>query len=250
MRTLRIPSVQHLARNWHASPERVCKKLVRLYENPPAISYAALAGAIHDRFVYRQPLDEILNGLKRSKAGAEHIKDLTQIMALIDDHFGLIDVRYFNSVSRRFYPVGRGLLVPFDPPILYGTAAGRHFPWFSFWARNPLAGEQLSLFVTLVVEMLREDPELDAADLQIVDLSRVEPDGERTVRLVPIASVPILTDARKTEMLEVFAEGFIRAKEMVSNPGFQADLRERRRKGQGSPEKPTGDGLGDNPLGF
>ena len=66
----------------------------------------------------------------------------------------------------RHYPVGRGLMVPFEPPLVYGIGGQLYFPWFSFWRRNPLSDERLSLFVTLVDEVLLQDPDLDTARLQ------------------------------------------------------------------------------------
>lgn len=48
-------------------------------------------------------------------------------------------------------------MVPFEGPMIYGVGGQLYFPWFSFWRRNPLANERLSLFVTLVEEVLLQD---------------------------------------------------------------------------------------------
>ena len=42
MAKLKVPSVQHLARNWKETPEQVHKKLVTLARHPPQFSYEPL----------------------------------------------------------------------------------------------------------------------------------------------------------------------------------------------------------------
>jgi hypothetical protein len=104
-------------------------------------------------------------------------------------------------------------MVPFEPPIIYGSVGGAIFPWFSFWKSNPLAGDRLSLFVTLVKEVLADDPDLEEADFQILDFSAPKGSSQRELKVTHASDVPILSDARKTEMLEIFAEGYFAAEE-------------------------------------
>jgi hypothetical protein len=112
-------------------------------------------------------------------------------------------------VERRYYPVAQGLMVPFEPPMIYGIGGQLYFPWFSFWRQNPLARERLSLFVTLVEEILLQDPDLETARFDILDFGA--PDGTRILSVIPAADIPRVEDARKIEMLSTFAEGFFQA---------------------------------------
>ncbi len=75
---------------------------------------------------------------------------------------------------------------------------------------------RLSLFVTLVDELLADDPDLAAADFQILDFSvpkvRVAKPGEqkppRQLRIIDACDIPRVNEETKLEMLTVFAEGY------------------------------------------
>jgi hypothetical protein len=129
---------------------------------------------------------------------------------------------FVQGVDRRYYPIGRGLMVPFEPPLLYGVGGKLTFPWFSFWRSNPLAKARLSLFVTIVDELLMDDPDLATAEFQILDFSvpkprTGEPKPERELRLIDSRDIPRVTNETKLEMLTTFAEGyFLAAKELAA----------------------------------
>jgi len=107
-------------------------------------------------------------------------------------------------------------MVPFDPPLIYGKDGVLHFPWFSFWRSNPLAGERLSLFVTIVEDVLLQDPDLENARFQILDFSAPGPKLNRELKIIDAREIGRLTAKRKIEMLSVFAEGFVLATEALA----------------------------------
>jgi hypothetical protein len=102
-------------------------------------------------------------------------------------------------------------MVPFEPPMIYGVGGQIYFPWFSFWRRYPLAQEPLSLFVTIVDEVLLQDPDLEHARFQILDFSCAGPKEPRILTIIEARDIPRLDGSRKTAMLEAFAEGYFRA---------------------------------------
>lgn len=126
---------------------------------------------------------------------------------------------FVQGIDRRYYSIGRGLMVPFDPPLLYGVGGKLTFPWFSFWRSNPLADARLSLFVTMVDELLADDPDLAAADFQILDFSvpkvkivkAGQPKPPRQLRIIDAHDIPRVSEPTKLEMLTVFAEGYFMA---------------------------------------
>jgi hypothetical protein len=79
-----------------------------------------------------------------------------------------------------------------------------------------LADERLSLFVTLVGEVLLEDPDLDTAIFQILDFSRPAAEEKRRLLIVEAREIPRLTDSRKRAMLETFADGYRRARDELA----------------------------------
>jgi hypothetical protein len=222
---LKVPSVQHLARNWRSTPERICRKLVSLAESPPSFNYNPLFGAVRDMLVFNQPYDEIVEGVRRHVKRLDVRENLLGVLPLIRDHFASVVPDFVQAIDRRYYSIGRGLRVPFDPPLLYGVGGKLIFPWFSFWRSNPLADARLSLFVTLVDELLADDPDLAAADFQILDFSvpktRKTKAGEqkpaRQLRIVDASDIPRVSVQTKLEMLTIFAEGYRMAVQELSS---------------------------------
>jgi hypothetical protein len=218
MAELRIPSVQHLARNWNGDPAVIARALVRLALNPPLFNYNPLHSAARDLLVLGVHYDQVVEGIRRMKR--EKVREnLLGVLPLIRDHFAGVSPDFCQSIDKRYYPVGRGLMVPFEPPMIYGVGGQLYFPWFSFWRRNPLANERLSLFVTLVDEILMQDPDLENARFEILDFSCPGPKTGRCLRVLDAHDIPRIDDARKAEMLEKFAEGYFRAlAELAGSP--------------------------------
>ncbi len=99
----------------------------------------------------------------------------------------------------------------------------------AFLIRSPT--ERLSLFVTLVDEILMQDPDLEAARFEILDFSCPSIRQPRELRIIDARDVPRLDERRKIGMLECFAEGYFRALEELAGaappppPGEGADDR-------------------------
>lgn len=211
---LRIPTLQHLARNWRPDPELIAKTLVKLALDPPRFNYNPLYGAVRDLLVFRVPYDQIVAGIGRIPRESVR-NNLLAVLPLIRDHFDGVAPDFFQTVERRYYPVRRGLMVPFEPPMIYGVGGQIYFPWFSFWRSNPIAKERLSLFVTLVDEVMLQDPDLENARFEVLDFSCPHPKKARTLTVLDARDVPRLGTAVKNEMLEIFAEGYSRALERL-----------------------------------
>jgi hypothetical protein len=215
MPRLHVPTAQHLARNWNADPDRICKNLVRLALSPPNFNYALLFRLARDMLVFNQPYGDIVAAVHRIGRKDLRAKFL-EILPLLRDHFEGVNPDYFEDVEPRMYSVGRGLLVPFAPPFIYGVGGQLYFPWLSFWRSNPLADERLSLFVTIVEQVLLNDPDLETAVFQIVDFSAPASASSRELRVIQATDIPRLTDARLREMLDAFAEGYFRAQDALA----------------------------------
>jgi hypothetical protein len=210
MLELRVPSVQHLARNWRSDPALIARILVRLVRNPPRFNYNPLYSAVRDLLVLGTPYDQVVEGIRRIKRVRVR-KNLLEVLPLIRDHFVGVAPDFYQTIDKRYYPVGRGLMVPFEPPMIYGVGGQLYFPWFSFWRQNPLANERLSLFVTLVDEVLMQDPDLETARFEILDFSCPAPKQPRTLRVIDARDIPRVNETRKAEMLDAFAEGYFLA---------------------------------------
>lgn len=120
------------------------------------------------------------------------------------------------------YPLARDLMIPFTPPLIYGVNGRLVFPWFSFWKTNPLADERLSLFVTVVDEILKQDADLDNAIFQILDFSAPPKCKRRQLKVFDTKDIPRLSENRKKEMLMVFSDGYQLAKEALAAKSIKA----------------------------
>lgn len=213
MAALRIPSLQHLARNWRGTPDKIRRELVSVATHSPTFNYNPLFSATRDLLAFRQPYDEVAEGIRRKVKRKDVRENLLSVLPLIDKHFRDETPDFVQMVSRRFYPVARELLVPFEPPLVYGAGGRLQFPWFSFWRRNPMRDERLSLFVTLVAEVLEGDPDLESARFHILDFSVPPRSNERDLMVFDARDVPRVPEAQKVEMLAIFAEGYRLAQE-------------------------------------
>lgn len=223
MAKLRVPSLQHLARNWRPDAERVKWQLVELVNNPPTFNYTPLYGAVRDLLVFRQPYEEVVRGIERYVRRDDVRENFLEVLPLLSEHFARVSPDFVQSVERRYYAVSRDLLVPFEPPILYGIGGRLYFPWLSFWRSNPLASERLSLFVTIVEDILLRDPDFEQATFEILDFS-VQARGEgRELSVIDSREIPRLTEMAKTEMLRVFAEGYLMAEAELSRKAAAKD---------------------------
>lgn len=219
MPKLKVPSVQHLSRNWHPNSDVIKNKLVRLARKPPRFSYEQMFGAVVDLLLLRVPYEQIVEGINRGVRREAVKKNFLDLLPLVNRYFAGLAPDYYQSVARRYYPAGRGLLIPFDPPLIYGTEGTVHFPWFSFWRRNPLSGKRLSLFASLVDDILLQDPDLEGAKFAILDFSAPAANRPRELLVIDATRIPRLSKEVVSEMLAVFAKGFLGAKaELAATP--------------------------------
>lgn len=205
---LKVPSIQHLARNWNPKPTVIGRRLVQLALSPPTFNYEALYSAVRDLLLFEQPYEQVVEGIRRGVRRPAVRDMLLDVLPLLWDHFHRVKPDYYQSVARRYYSAARGLMVPFDPPLIYGVDGQIWFPWFSFWRRNPLENQRLSLFVTIVEQILLQDPDLENAKFQILDFSASGPKLPRQLKIIEANVIRRLSNDEVTKMLSVFAEGY------------------------------------------
>lgn len=205
---LKVPSLQHLARMSKSDSTRVMKQLLALLENSPTFSYEPLYALISDMLVLRTPYEQVVEAVLRKGYRKDVEQRYLDILPLVKKFFDGHQVTAALPIAPRYYPLAKDLRVPFSPPMLFFSKRKAIFPWFLFWKSNPLKGESLSLFVTLVDEILKQDSDLDESKFVIVDLSFDEESEARILRVLPAETIPRLSDQRKRELLQVFVEGY------------------------------------------
>src|SRR5215813_13896621 len=203
-KTLKVPSLQHMARNWRDTPEGVRRQLVSLVKRPPQFTYDPLFAAVRDMLVFGVPYAQVVEGIRRAEKRPWVRELLIEVLPLISNYFaGISPDGPPRRVARRYYPLARDILIPFETPLEYRVKGQVYFPWFSFWRANPLSNRRLSLFVTIIEEVLLQDPDLDRAVFQILDFSIPEGERERRLLIIDANDIPRLDDREKRAMLEV-----------------------------------------------
>lgn len=222
MAKLNVPSLQHLARNWRPDPKRVCWQLVELAKNPPIFNYNPLFSAVRDLVILQQPYDQVAEGIRRGVRRDDVRENYLEVLPLIYQHFADVSPDYSQIVERQYYPVSKGLMIPFEPPVLYGLGGQIYFPWFSFWRSNPLKAERLSLFVSIVEEVLLQEPDLEDAKFNILDFSSPGKGQKRELTVIDTRDVERLPNSVKRDMLEIFAEGYFMAQTELASTSANA----------------------------
>lgn len=224
MSTLKVPSLQHLARIWRPTPEGVEKELLRLARNKPLFSYEILKNVPFDFLYFKVPKEQVARGIERKERRLSIRNNLLDIVALLHSHCSSITPEFVLPVGLQYYSLARNLRIPFSPTLMYRENGQTFFPWFIYWRDNPLTMEQYSLFVTLVEEMLRQDPALEGAKLQIVDISAPSKKDPRKLEVLDTDSLPRLSDSEKREKLAIFVEGFERAQTTLLSEVHEGEM--------------------------
>ncbi len=231
------PSLQHLVRTWRDSPERTKKVLVNNARSRPIFSYAPLHVAIREMLVLRVPYHQVIELVCRAEKRADYAKVLLEILPIIRHHLDGVAPDYFQDAAPRSYSLAPDIIIPFQPPVVYGIGGQLTLPWCIFWRKNPLAGKPLSLFMTLVDEILMEDPDLETATFQLLDFSIPKDEEERRLSIRDGRDIPRLSTAERDDMLGIWAEGFRQAR--VEMACMKEESKDRQ------PEQRAPDGQGD-----
>lgn len=222
---LHFPSAQHAAQHWRENPQFIANALVRLFENPPIFNYNALNSAVRDLLVLKVPYDQVKEGIRRGVKRKDVRDNFLEILPMIRDHFDGVNPDFVNTVSERRYQLGRGLFIPFRPPLLYGVGGEFVLPWFVFWRKNRLMGERLSLFISIVQEIMCQDPDLDEARIEILDFSVPRNETSRCLTVTDAKDLPALSEDRKLEMIRDVVVGFSMAEAEIARKSNQSSAK-------------------------
>jgi hypothetical protein len=223
MTVLKVPSLQHMARLCRPEPAGVTRELIKLLENTPTFSYAVLYDYVRDMLVLGVSLEDIEKDIRTRVRRTDVREKYLDLLPLIARFFQQKTVAFSQGVVPRYYSIDKDLQVPFAPPLVIGVEGRLVLPWFVFWKINPLADENLSLFVTIVREILEQDSDLADSEFSIVDLSHDPDAGCRTLKIIHADEIAIVSEKRKSEMLGVFAEGYREARRLTALKGSAKD---------------------------
>jgi hypothetical protein len=127
-KTVKVPSLQHMARNWRDTPDGVRRKLVALARHPPQFSYDPLFAAVRDMLVFGVPYTQVVGGIRRAEKRPWVRELLIEVLPLIGNHFaGVEPDGPPRRVARRYYPLARDILIPFEAPLEFSVGGQVYF---------------------------------------------------------------------------------------------------------------------------
>jgi hypothetical protein len=234
MPSLKVPSPAHLSLLYRETPEKVMKAQLALLNGAPNFSYQPLYKTMRGLLGAACSEKELLSAISKCALRADVREKYAELVPLIADYFCEKKIAYAIEVAPRFYPVARDLLVPFSPPLIYADDKGLCLPYFIFWKKHALRGERLSLFSSIVREILDEDPDLSHARFEVVDMSAGsdlgDKSGVRSLKVFSEEGIGKISKDRKRDMLSTFAEGFRRARQVAAGMPSKRKKREQMEK--------------------
>ena len=206
----KIPSLQHFVTFCGGSVDDIYKRILRseLDENP--ISYRKLRTEwLFDLLRLGVPYDQVYRACQKLRGQRNRDANLSALVALKSY---LDQERNGSCVAfeKTYYPIGRRLHVPVNPPLLIVGEAERKVVWVSFWSTEKLKNLTASLFATILEEAIFTLPDLREFELELVDLSRPEPGKPRAMRIRDRGHFPLLDRAVLKDEMDKFVEAFLR----------------------------------------
>lgn len=206
----RIPSLQHFVTFCGGSVDDIYKRILRseLDDNP--ISYKKLRTEwLFDLLRLRVPYEQVYRACQKLKGQKNRDANLSALAALkpyVDQE------RSGNCVTfeKTYYPIGRRLHVPVNPPLLIVGESERKVVWVSFWSTDKLKSFTASLFATILEEAIFTLPDLRDFELELVDLSRPEPGKPRAMRIRDRRHFPLLQRVELKAETDKFVEALLR----------------------------------------
>lgn len=210
MGRVKVPSIQHAAGIWDPEPSRIAKKLLHLANNSPPFSYANLYKLTSDLISRGVPYEQVVaaaSGIRLAIARKSYL----EILPLLHEYGIKVGDVVVNDVVPRYYVIGRDLRILVNPPFMYFRDEEAHLPWFIFWKTNLFNESRLRLFVTMLREVFKQDPDIDDASLNLVVCSAPSPEGNRILQELDTSAIPSFSRSERDEMLGIFAAGYAQA---------------------------------------
>jgi hypothetical protein len=190
------------------------------------------------------PLTQIEAGIRRVENRPRHLKNLLEILNLIDGHFSILAPDFPPiEVECRYYRIAPDIIIPFQPPLYYAVGGQPYLPYPNYWRNNPLRGRRLAAFLTIVDEIREQEPDLETARVHILNYGI--PQGETKRRLVVLdeSDIPRLGRDELSAVLQVFADGYRAARDELA--GVKPERKDKEEAPRRDPNQP--DMFGNEP---
>lgn len=208
MKHIKTPSsILQVARLYRPSVDGVKREVLNLVKASPTFSY--------------QDLQQMIFDLLRGFASYEQVEKSIQSIGYdlkrnsyaraIDPawhYLKTLQRNYTLSIDPRSYAISREIRVPCIPPMVCGTPDGQIIPWLMLWKTNVLREEQMALFVSMALEVMEQDSELEDARLLVIDTSDASVGQDGMPKVIDCSGLGRLGHEQLSKMLNTFVHGF------------------------------------------
>jgi hypothetical protein len=222
MARLNVPSLQQVIKNLFDTSDLVRRELVKTTLNPPRISYRILHGVTLELVCLGTPLAQIEAGIRRVEKRPGHLKNLLDILGMIDGHFRTLETDFPPiEVECRHYQIAPDIIIPFQPPLCYGLGGQLYLPYPNYWRNKPLRGKRLSIFMTIVDEIREQEPDLETARVHILNYGIPQGETERRLIVVDESEIRRVTRDELLAALQIFVDGYRAARDELAGVIYQ-----------------------------
>lgn len=207
MADLKLPTLQHFVTLCGGSVENIYKRIVHRENDKVVVSYNTLRTKwLFDLIQLGVPYEDIKRACEKIRGEKNREANLAALAAL-KPYLELVVGTNCVIFDKTYYPIGRGLLVPVNPPLLLIKGSERKVLWVSFWSTRKLTGFVASLFATIMEQSVFLLPDLREFELELVDLSRPEKGHPRSMLIKRRNDFETLD----SEMLQLEMDKFVEA---------------------------------------
>ncbi|NBJ09482.1 hypothetical protein [Microvirga arsenatis] len=211
MRELKIPSLQHFVTFCGGTVDEIYNRIRKSENDSILVSYETLRTKwLLDLLQLGLPFEQVYRAadsiLKGELNRSSNLSALTALRGYIELNRGYKCV----SFERTYFPIGRGLQVPVNPPFLLLSEERQKVLWISFWSQPKLRGFTASLFATILEKAVFTLPDLTEFELDLVDLSRPGKNESRSLHIRGRDKFDLLSDDVLKAEMDKFVEALMR----------------------------------------
>lgn len=229
MKKISPPSLQNAVRLWDATPERVCKNCIRLYDSRISFSYQPVNKLLLHKARFGDSTVMLIRCVMEKEKREWVLEYYEKILTLYGEHIDALNPKFAVEVQGYPLKISRELSIPVLPSMLLGLDGGSILPIPILWSKNNLNEEQLRMLVTAVRAQMRRNPDIEDSRLQLWDFSKPSGEEDRRLRITDGDSISVFTDTEFNQRLEVLAKGISLAQLEIDRRVEQEISRERER---------------------
>lgn len=207
----RIPSLQHFSVLLGGDVPRIEKRILALSNLPP-VSYMRLRDQwTVDLIRFDVPVStieracELLRGELNRKSNLEALRALAEYLRVYKPDKLL-------ALDKRYYPIGRGLHVPVNPPGVIVEDGKPKLFWPSFWKQDKFDPLTRAIFGSVLDRSIFRLPDYSSMPLTFVDLSADLGSKTRSMKVLERKDFNLLSDAELRAETDKFVEAYLRVR--------------------------------------